>query len=77
MKAIRLTALLLVFLLSACASGIKYADFQPKMPALSADTGRIYFYRPSALGAAVRPDVILNNEKVGQAISHGFFYVDR
>ena len=40
------------------------------------DTGRIFFYRPSSFGAAIRPDVMLNNEKVGEAISHGFFYVD-
>ena len=38
---------------------------------------RIFFYRPSSLGAALRPDVLLNGEKVGEAISWGFFYVDR
>jgi hypothetical protein len=78
MKCIRLlAALLLVIGLSACAGGMKYAEFQPKMPAQSTDVSRIFFYRPSALGAAVRPDVMLNDVKVGEAISHGFFYVDR
>ncbi len=78
MRPIRLlAATLLVAALSACATGIGYTEYQPKIPALGADVGRIYFYRPSALGAAIRPDVLLNNDKVGEAIAHGFFYVDR
>ena len=47
------------------------------MPTPSDDTGRIFFYRSIALGVALRPNVMLNNEKVGEAIAHGFFYVDR
>ena len=78
MKYIRLLAILLVATgLIGCASGMKYSEFQPQMPNPNPDIGRIFFYRPSALGAALRPDVMLNNEKVGEAISHGFFYVDR
>jgi hypothetical protein len=78
MKHIRLIVILSSFcIFSACASGIKYTEYQSKIPAQSADTGRIFFYRASSLGAALRPDVLLNNEKVGQAISYGFFYVDR
>jgi len=63
MRPIRLlAATLLVAALSACATGIGYTEYQPKIP---------------ALGAAIRPDVLLNNDKVGEAIAHGFFYVDR
>ena len=29
------------------------------------------------MGAAVRPNVKLNGEVIGEAISHGFFFVDR
>ena len=29
------------------------------------------------MGAALKPDVLLNNEKVGEASAQGFFYVDR
>jgi hypothetical protein len=29
------------------------------------------------MGAAIRPDILLNNEKVGEAIAWGFFYLDR
>jgi len=48
-------------------------DMRPKIP----EMGRIFFYRTTTLGAALRPDVLLNNEKVGEAIAQGFFYVDR
>lgn len=78
MKYIRFIVMVLSFcMLSACASGIKYSEYHSKIPVQSADAGRIFFYRPSSLGAALRPDVLLNNETVGQAISYGFFYVDR
>ena len=78
MKLMRVLSILLLSAgLTGCASGMKYTEFQPKIPSLSQDTGRIFFYRPSALGAALRPDVMLNKEKVGEAIAHGFFYVDR
>ena len=78
MKYLRCLAILLVAAaVAGCASGMQYTAFQPTMPSLSPDAGRIFFYRPSALGAALRPDVMLNNEKVGEAIAHGFFYVDR
>jgi len=39
--------------------------------------GRIYFYRSSALGAAIKPDILLNGQLVGEMVAHGFFYVDR
>ena len=78
MKYLRLLALLMIAAaVTGCASGIRYTEFQPKMPGPSQDMGRIFLYRPSALGAALRPDVMLNNEKIGEAIAHGFFYVDR
>jgi hypothetical protein len=78
MKHFRLIVIVLsIFMLSACASGIKYTEYQSKMLPQKVDTGRIFFYRPSAFGAALRPTVLLNDEKVGEAISHGFFFVDR
>jgi hypothetical protein len=68
---------LLMLTLSACASGLKFTQVNPKMEPQTLDAGRIFFYRPSAFGAALRPDVLLNGQKVGEAISWGFFYVDR
>lgn len=63
--------------LSSCASGMKFTQVNPGIAPPNPELGRIFFYRPSALGAALKPDVVLNGVKVGEAISHGFFYVDR
>jgi len=68
-------ALLLV--LSGCATGAKYTEVASTLPPLAPSQGRIYFYRPSALGAAVQPDIKLNGQKVGTAKPHGFYFVDR
>lgn len=77
-RSLNLAALILVasFLFS-CASGPKFTTVQPNMVSESPELGRIFFYRRSVLGAALRPDVLLNNETVGEAIAQGFFYVDR
>jgi hypothetical protein len=78
MNYIRLFVIILLLTSSiGCASGMKYSEFQANITNSNPDIGRIFFYRPSALGAALRPDVMLNNEKVGEAIAQGFFYVDR
>lgn len=78
MKGLRLIAALLIAVgLTACASGVKYTEMQPRVPVQNPDVGRIYFYRPSALAPLLKPDVMLNSEKVGQTLSQGFFYVDR
>lgn len=62
---------------SSCAtSGAKYAELSPTIPA-KPDTGRIFVYRSSVLGAAIQPDVKINGEVVGSSIPNGFFYVDR
>ena len=69
---------MVVFMLGGCATtGPKFTEFAPSISNMAPDTGRIYIYRPSALGAAVRPDVKLNGEVIGEVISYGFFYVDR
>lgn len=77
-RTIRLVACLgFAVFLSSCASGMKFSQVNPSIAPPNPEFGRIFFYRPSSLGAAIRPGVILNGEKVGEAISHGFFYVDR
>ena len=70
-------AVLLVLFLSGCATGPKYTEVVSTIPSLASSQGRIYFYRPSALGAAVQPDINLNGQKVGTAKPHGFYFVDR
>ena len=67
----------LMLLLAGCATGPKYTEVISTLPSLTPSEGRIYFYRPSALGAAVQPDIKLNGQKVGTAKPHGFYFVDR
>ena len=69
---------LVAFLLSGCAtSGPKFVEMNNSIPKISPDTGRIYIYRPSSFGGAIQPNVRLNGEAIGKAVSWGFFYVDR
>lgn len=67
----------LALLLAGCATGPKYAEVVSTLPSLTPSDGRIYFYRPSAFGAGVQPDIKLNGQKVGTAKPHGFYFVDR
>jgi hypothetical protein len=68
---------LLLLAVASCASGVKFRHANPPLAPTNTEGGRIFFYRPSAFGAALRPDVLLNGNKVGEAISWGFFYADR
>lgn len=67
----------MLLLAAGCATGAKYTEVASTLPALDPSQGRIYFYRPSAFGAAVQPDIKLNGVKVGTAKPHGFYFVDR
>jgi hypothetical protein len=74
----RLFACCLVALtLSACASGVKFTVMNPSTMPKDQDSGRIFFYRTTILGAALQPDINLNGTKVGNSVAQGFFYVDR
>lgn len=76
-RAIALVAISASMLLSACAtSGTKFSEMGASMSAPKPDTGRIYFYRTTVLGAALQPAVRLNGEVVGKAVPRGFFYAD-
>ena len=67
-----------ILLLSSCAtSGPKFIEMAPTISNLSPESGRIFIYRTTALGAAVQPEVTLNGEVIGKAVPKGFFYVDR
>lgn len=73
--AVAATALALV---SGCATGPKHDEIASSMPTLKAGQGRIYFFRTNSMvGGALRPDIRLDGEVVGQSRPGGFFYVDR
>ncbi|SOY43668.1 DUF2846 domain-containing protein [Cupriavidus taiwanensis] len=65
-------------LLAGCASGVKHADMEASIPTLKQGDGRVYFLRSASMfGAAIQPDLRLNNEVVGESKPGGFFFVDR
>ena len=68
---------LMMLLISGCATGPKYSAVLTTFPTLTPSQGRIYFYRHSAFGTAVQPDINLNGDRVGTAKPHGFYFVDR
>lgn len=64
--------------LTGCATGPKFSEMSSTIPALKAGEGRMYFFRSDSMfGAAIQPDVRLNNVVVGTSKPGGFFYVDR
>lgn len=64
-------------LAAGCASGPQYKDVASSIPTLAPDHGRIYFFRPSNFGgAAIQPEIKLNDQVVGRSVPGGFFYVD-
>lgn len=73
----RLLLILLAAVVSGCASGPKYSEIKNSIPALDPEQGRIFFYRPSAIGAAIQPNILVNGSVVGEMVPLGFFYVDR
>ena len=60
-----------------CASGPKYTEIEARIPPVADGNGRIFFYRTQRVGAAIQPQVRVNDEPVGPAKARGFFFVDR
>ena len=76
MKIARILASGLLVLISACATGPSLKESAQALPPLDSGQGRIFFYRTIVIGAAYTPDVLLNGQKVGNAVPRGVFYRD-
>ncbi|MBC7955145.1 MAG: DUF2846 domain-containing protein, partial [Cytophagales bacterium] len=69
-------ALLMVALLSACATGPKMSEVSASIKPVQANEARVYFYRSSSMmGAAIQPNILLNGKVVGESKPGGFFFV--
>lgn len=68
----------LVIALTGCAAtGPKFKEMEASVPKLSADQGRVYFYRnASMLGAALTPAIKFDGKAVGESKQGGYFFVD-
>lgn len=64
-------------LLAGCASGPKMAEMRSTIPPIPPGMGRIYVYRATSLGFGLKPDVMLNGQRVATSEALGFFFVDR
>lgn len=62
--------------LAGCASGPAYEEYAATMQPVGDGNGRIYMYRPSSFGAAVKPMIRVNDNEVGKSVAKGFFFVD-
>jgi len=77
-KGVLLAAGTAAWLVSGCASGPSFQDVQQAMPPLRAGEGRIFFLRSaSMMGAAIQPELRIDEEVVGRSRPGGFFFVDR
>jgi len=77
MRKVWLAALLLVAMLGGCASGPKFETVASSITPVPSGQARIYFYRSGTLGAAIQPEIRLNDSVVGKAEPNGVFFVDR
>ncbi|UTY57834.1 DUF2846 domain-containing protein [Massilia sp. erpn] len=78
MSIAKIAAIALAVGLTGCAAtGPKFQDAEAAAPKLSADQGRIYFYRSTSyLGAAVQPAILLDGTAVGTSQRGSYFYID-
>jgi hypothetical protein len=75
---LKLAAAAAIVALAGCATGVKYGQMATSMPAVKANEARVYFFRSSSMvGAALQPEIRLNDQVVGKSQPGGFFYVDR
>ena len=68
----------LMTIITGCATtGPKYSTIRNNVTILPKEQCRIIFYRPNTMyGAAMTPDIILDNRKVGESHRGTIFYVD-
>lgn len=69
--------LCLVLTLCSCATGVPYLEMNPSLSPEKGGTGRVFFYRVTGMGgAALQPDIVVNEKTIGRSIPQGFFYLD-
>jgi hypothetical protein len=65
------------FGLVSCASGPSYEEALKTMPPIPKGKGRVFVYRDTALGAAVRPKIRIDGQPIGTSVAQGFSYSDQ
>ncbi len=73
----RSLVLILFLIMTGCATGELF--IMEQLPPLSAvDEGRVFVYRKAAggFGSGIRPDISVDGQIIGRAVSGGYFFVD-
>lgn len=63
--------------LISCASGPSYAEVSKSLPPTAKGKGRVFVYRDTSFGAAVKPSVKIDGSDVGKSMGNGFLYSDQ
>jgi len=63
--------------LVSCAGGPTYAEAKSTLPPIAKGKGRVFVYRASSFGMAVRPTVNINDNAENTLYAQGFFYSDQ
>lgn len=63
--------------LVSCASGPSYAEALKTMPPIPKGKGRVFVYRDTSFGAAIRPKIRIDDQPVGTSVAKGFCYSDQ
>lgn len=61
----------------SCASGPTYAEAKATLPPVAKGHERVFIYRPSSFGMAIKPSVQINGTAVGTSEGQGFLYSDQ
>ncbi|MFT4175391.1 MAG: DUF2846 domain-containing protein [Luteolibacter sp.] len=73
-----LAAICVVFLgMVSCASGPSYSEAVKSLPPIPKGKGRVFVYRPSSMGMALRPDIRIDQKSIGTSTAQGFSYSDQ
>lgn len=63
--------------MASCANGPGYDEVKATLPPIPKGHGRVFVYRTSSIGMAVKPDVKIDDQVVGTSEARGFFYSDQ
>jgi len=63
--------------LVSCAGGLAYNDIKNDLPKIQNGKGRVFVYRPSSMGFAVKPKIKIDGNIVGVSEGKGFLYSDQ
>ena len=63
-------------MVTGCASGPKFSEVKDSFGNINAQQGRIFMYRNTTFGAALKPKIKINGESIGKTVANGFTFVD-